>query len=136
MNIKLTPKIQHLLLIVVMLLNPILVSADALFSNMNTLNNDNQSPISANGNDSSTANTAEKHPNCHDKTSTSANQKTDKITECCEDLCECGASGCHASSVTVSANKSPFLLPSYSLNYLRDHYLSFVSSPSSPPPIA
>lgn len=107
-----------------MLLNPILVSADVLFSDKSTSRTT-----------SFIENKLEKYSSCHDEKINSSQFETDKVTDCCESPCECGAYGCNATSVTLSANKSQFILSNYSLNYLRDHYLSFISSPSSPPPI-
>ena len=85
---------------------------------------------------SMTVSDAEKHTSCHDEKPELLQQEADKSAECCEDLCECGVSGCNPASAVISSNESPFVLSNYSLNYLRDHYLSFVSTPSSPPPIA
>lgn len=128
MTIKLTSKIQHLLLIIAMLMNPIIASADALFSDTN----DASAPTTA-----STMNSdAEKHASCHDDNSTTSTQTINDKADCCEDPCQCGASGCHTTSATVNAYKSAFIVSTYSFNYLRTYYLSFVSSPSSPPPIA
>jgi len=129
MKTKQTSKVQYLLLIVVLLLNPILVSADALFLNINTADKNNSSVISSMGSD------AEMQEGCHDQSMISSQQETDKNAECCEIPCECGASGCNAISMTVNSNKSPFVISTNSLNYLRNHYLSFLSSPGSPPPI-
>mgnify|MGYP000184980948 CR=1 FL=1 len=129
MNIKLTPKIQHLLLIIVMLLNPILVSADVLYSDKND-------SIVSSTMASAASSDAEKYANCHDDSSTDSIQNVNDNANCCEDPCECGASSCHTTPATISSYKSSFVRSTYSPNYLRTHYLSFVSSPSSPPPIA
>jgi hypothetical protein len=135
MTKKLTSKIQHLLLIVVMLLNPILVSADVLFSDKNdsiyfsTITSSMASSMA-----SSVSSDAEKYANCHDEMS--ADSIVNDEADCCEEPCECGTSSCHTTPATVSSYKSSFIVSTYSLNYLRDYYLSFVSSPSSPPPIA
>jgi hypothetical protein len=128
MNIKLTSKTQHLLLIVVMLLNPIIVSADVLFSDQN-----HSIVLSAMA--STTSSDIDKHASCHDDSSTEPTQYVNEKMDCCEDPCECSASSCHTTPATISSYKSSFVTSTYSLNYLRDHYLSFVSSPSSPPPI-
>jgi len=145
MHIKQTSKIQLLLLIVAMLSNPVLVSADALFSDKNTnimssMVADSLKGSTAKGSTAkgSTAkgSTAEMHTSCHDEKAVSSKQQADQKAECCDDPCQCGASGCSPATAAVSTNKSQTVQSMYSLNYLRDHYLSFVSSPSSPPPIA
>jgi len=142
MYIKLTSKIQHLLLIVVMVLNPIIVSADALISDKNdsivnsaiastmSLTMSLIQPLTMSSN-------VEKHVSCHDDNATGSKQNVNNLVDCCgDDPCQCSASGCHTSPATVSSYKSSFVISTYSLRYLRDHYLSFISSPSSPPPIA
>ena len=127
MHIKLTSKIQHLLLIIVMVLNPIIVSADALFS-------DKSDYMAHSIMSSTTSSGAEEFASCHDDNAT---QTVNDTVDCCgDDPCQCSASGCHTSPATVSTYKSSFVISTYSLRYLRDHYLSFISSPSSPPPIA
>jgi hypothetical protein len=130
MNKKLTSKIQHLLLIVAMLLNPIIVSADALFSDIN--DSVTQSTMASTIAPASSGD-VEKHASCHDDNSSDSEQSVN--ADCCEDVCQCSASGCHTTSLTVSSYKPSFVTSTYSINYHRDHYLSFVSSPSSPPPI-
>jgi hypothetical protein len=106
-----------------MLLNPILVSADAFFAENNT---------------SDTISSALSEPYIEGKSenSTGCHDEENKKIECCEDFCQCGASGCHALSVTTSVKKSPFEIPTCPLNYFSNLYLSFISSPSAPPPIA
>jgi hypothetical protein len=136
MKIKQTSKIQYLLLIVVLLLNPIIVSADVLFSEKHSSNVISSVSIESSvksGSDVVIDVVSEKLAGCHDEGSSAS---TANKTECCEDLCQCSASGCHASSVPLSFNKSSFEISSHSVNYLRNHYLSYISSPSAPPPIA
>ncbi|MFT7185645.1 MAG: hypothetical protein ACI84K_001027 [Pseudohongiellaceae bacterium] len=128
MTIKLISKIQHLLLVVAMLLNPIIASADVLFSDKNA--SLVQSTIASTINSD-----AEKNASCHDDNLTASAQDVNDKTDCCDDPCQCGASGCHTASATISAYKSVFVVSTYSFNHLRAYYLSFVSSPSSPPPI-
>jgi len=107
-----------------MLLNPILVSADALLSDLNS-----------SGFISTIDSSSEMPASCHEKNMLNSQQEAVNNAECCDAPCECGASGCNAPSATMSMNKTPFFISTYSLNYLRDHYLSFISTPSFPPPI-
>jgi len=129
MNIKQTSKIKCLFLVVAMLLNPILVSADALFSNINISDKSFSSPFA------SIDSTADMPASCHDKNMSSSQQNSGETAECCETPCDCGASGCNIPTAAISLNNTPVFISTYSLNYLRDHYLSFISSPSFPPPI-
>jgi len=112
-----------------MLLNPILVSADALFSNINITDKSSSSVFL------SMDSTTEMPASCHDKNMSSSQQDAGDTAECCDTPCECGASGCNIPTATISINNTPVFISTYSLNYLRDHYLSFISSPSFPPPI-
>ena len=130
MKIKQPSKIKHLLLIAVMLLNPILSSADTLYSEFIKKN----IVLTING-DTSQVSSAETQASCHDEKSTTTKHQASNNADCCEEVCQCSASNCHASSVTITPNKSQILISNDSFIYLLNHYLSLVSAPSSPPPI-
>lgn len=126
MTIKQTSKIQYILLVLIILFNPIIVSADVLFTDIS---------------DSLVTSTmdigAEMLISCHDETSLNSTQPANEKADCCETPCDCSATGCQVTPATfIKNNNSVQLTLSYTLIYLRDHYLSFVSSPSFPPPIA
>ncbi|MFT6122684.1 MAG: hypothetical protein ACJASG_001212 [Oleiphilaceae bacterium] len=115
-----------------MCLNPTIVSADALFSDKNEsmVHSAMVSTVSSTANGD-----AEKQASCHEDNSTSFSENTDNPADCCGEACQCDASSCHTTSAAVSSYKSQFVLSTFSFIYLRVHYLSFVSSPSFPPPI-
>jgi hypothetical protein len=131
MNIKQERKKQSIILILVMLLNPILVSGDVFFAEKNT-----SDTISSVLSESYIEGKDENGTGCHDGNSRSFGQdEANKKTECCEGFCQCGVSGCHALSATDNFKKNSFEMPTYALNYFSNHYLSLISSPSAPPPI-
>jgi len=123
MNINQASKFKCLFIAIAILLNPIFVSADALFSGKST-----SSVISSFG-------SAEMPANCRDKNMTDSQQEMSNSTECCDIPCECGASGCNLPTAMISFNQTSFFISTFSHSYLRDSYLSFISSPSFPPPI-
>ena len=122
MNIKLSAKTLHLLLIIVMLLNPVAVTADTLFIGASSANNMMMS------------NTTEMQSNCHDKQDLSDVVPTGQH-DCCEDICQCSATNCQSPPSTVSVNKPILVSSAYNVNDQLKRYISFVSSPTSPPPI-
>lgn len=118
-------KLVHFLIIVLMLLNPALVAGDTLFSHATQLDINTQS------NDSYTFSTTQQSTSCHD----SEMQKLSISAECCEELCQCSTSSCSPATTTVNLKNRSLIVLNYSFVYPPAHYLSLISSPSSPPPI-
>jgi len=120
MKISLASKIQYLLFVLIVLFNPISVSADASLFDSN-----DQNLIS------SVMSEMDNNPSCHDE-----NAPTDsQVSDCCEDPCSCGESGCHASLAVLDQSGSNYYSASNAHSFEPKSYASLSSSPSSPPPI-
>lgn len=126
-NKALTSKIC-VLLAIIFFINPVLATADALFSS-------NQSKsISEVLTDSS-----DSMP-CHDEKITDLDVKpeianVDAEPDCCADVCLCDDAGCHTSSLVFQFNPSTIFTSQQDHFYHLPIYLSLAFTPSSPPPI-
>ena len=112
MKTKTSASKMCVLLAIIFFINPVIASADALFSNLNSTD------LAM-----STEQLVSELPSpmpCHEDKNTSVidNKKMNHsgiTADCCADICQCDDSGCHASSL-VFQSKSPLI---YSVN--QDH---------------
>ncbi len=135
MNLKATSSKVCVLLALIFLINPVIATADALFSSSPS----STSPISL-----STSEPASDMP-CHEENSSTIDKQklvdekkhahSDMASDCCEDVCQCDDSGCHTSSIVFQAN-TQFHFNTHENHYFQlPIYLSLTFTPSSPPPI-
>jgi len=120
MKMSIASKIQYLFFVLIVLFNPISVSADASLPD-----NNDQNLISSDMSE------MDSHPSCHDENSSADSQAND----CCEAPCSCGESGCHASLAILDQSGSIYYSALNVLSFQSNSYASLSSSPSSPPPI-
>lgn len=121
MKIAKASKIQYIFFVFIILLNPIFASADVLFSKTMS-SNEMLSDMS-----------------CHDQMGSIRFNNVDSVnvepSDCCEDPCSCGESGCQTSSALFSDRGTILYSSSSSIEFKAQYYSNINSSPSSPPPI-
>ena len=119
MKILKASKIQNLFFVLIILFNPISVSADAVFSKV-LYTDDMLSGM-----------------DCHDDESTMllTDSRSGQSDDCCEESCSCVESGCQSSSALIPDRSMMFYSSSTSTVFKKQHYSNINSSPSSPPPI-
>ena len=125
------------LLAILFFINPVIVTADALFS---TIDSNPGSLVSTDSSESVT---------CHDEINADpapkqivdhSEKNSDMVSEtmaadCCVDVCHCDDSGCHASSLVFQFKSQLIFIAQQSDSYNLPIYLSLAFTPSSPPPI-
>lgn len=125
MNRVFAKKSPSLVLLLVMLLNPILGMAGSLLleKNIQEVQSMNMS--------------AEMSEGCHDHASTNSTSSdkdsTQKHSECCDEPCMCGQSGCHSPAATVGSTSSSFDSHSSDFYSHAVNYLSPTLSSQTPP---
>lgn len=120
-------KLQSLILLIAMLLNPLVGMAGAVLLD-NSLHDATSTEMSY-----------EKSESCHEhaasNSSPSENDPGSKYSECCDEACMCGQGGCHSPLVTIGYTNSSLDLNSrFSLPNAAT-YLSPTLSSFTPPPI-
>lgn len=111
------------LLAILFFINPVIATADALFSADTVLLSSSQ----------------DSEMPCHELESTELRKlekqaHTDTAEDCCADICLCDDSGCHTSSL-VFQFKSQFIFnTNQDLQYNLPIYISLAYTPVSPPP--
>jgi hypothetical protein len=136
-------RLKYLLLAALVFLNPIMVSADALFSTHN------HSTPTENVQKNTTAPLVGEleHASCHDEVPKNngvdqlsipdAQQDADDFShDCCEETCSCSAASCHSASAAINTLKTIPSASQVTNDYAATYYRSYVATPSSPPPIA
>ena len=136
-------QIKYLLLAALVFLNPIIVSADAMFSNHNhSAPNENVQQNTTNQLGGEL-----EHASCHDELPKNngvellsiqdAQQDAEDYShDCCEETCSCSAASCHSASAAFNTVKSIPSASQVTNDYAATYYRSYVATPSSPPPIA
>lgn len=128
MKTKATNSKMCVLLAILFFLNPVIASADALFSTFSSID------IALSSSD-----IVAEIP-CHEeKSARLLDEKkvshSDMESDSCADFCHCDDSGCHASSLIFNF-KSQFIFNTQQDNHFQlPIYLSLTFTPSSPPPI-
>jgi hypothetical protein len=142
-------KFQHVLLAVFVLLNPIMVSADGMFSAHNAPTPSESTATELTQSFANQLNGKIERASCHDemqpnstaiskRSTQDAQQVTEDVSnDCCEESCSCSATSCHSTSAaTISSTRSLPPAGQSSATYAPNYYLSYIPTPSFPPPIA
>lgn len=127
MNRVFATKFPSLVLLLVMLLNPIIGMAGSLLLEKNTQevqSMDMSGDMSESCNDHVTTNSA-----------SSDEDSTQKHSECCEEPCMCGQSGCHTPAATMGSTSSSYDAHPAHFNSNAVNYRSPTLSFQTPPPI-
>ncbi|MFT6030564.1 MAG: hypothetical protein ACI8O8_002309 [Oleiphilaceae bacterium] len=134
MNLKTSSSKICVLLAILFFINPVMVTADVLFSAIYS----KSVSLAVSTEVLSTA--SSEVTTCHDEMNGDAAIKQivdnpDMESDCCADVCLCDDAGCHTTSLVFQFNSN------ISFNFQQDHlyhlpiYLSLAFTPSSPPPI-
>lgn len=130
----------NIILAILILLSPIVSSANALLMEENTMPHHSASKSKVS--DAEQMKVSMDHESCH-KTSVQSNKSSVEKTndngmtkDCCDEPCLCAQAGCqsstaafHSSVLSVNADQSVF-------SFTSSLYLNPQSSPTSPPPIS
>jgi hypothetical protein len=132
MKLKASSSKFCVLLAILFFINPVIVTADVLFS---ATYSNSVSLVSTEPSDSKT---------CHDDMNADpatkqvmdhSNMDSDMDSDCCVDVCHCDDSGCHASSLVFQFKSQLSFISQQDHFYHLPIYLSLAFTPSSPPPI-
>ena len=128
---KMKTKTSHskmcVLLAILFFINPVITTADALFSAIPSTNTT-----------LSSSSLASDMP-CHDVENTillevQKEAHADMTEDCCADVCLCDDSGCHASPLVFEFKSQLIFNTDQDLQYNLPFYLSLAFTPLSPPP--
>lgn len=115
------------LLAILFFINPVIATADALFSAFPSADTVLLSS------------SQESEMPCHEIESTEFRElekqaHTDMTEDCCADICLCDDSGCHGSSLVFQLKSQLVFNTNQDLQYSLPIYLSLAYTPVSPPP--